>query len=80
MPPAKSARNAEDAKADSNTKEKNGGHMSAAKMRRITSQQGGSNLREVTNASATAAAPVSEPTAPSVRDSQQTSPSPFSHS
>ena len=41
--------------------------MSAAKMRRITSQQGGSNLREVTNASASGPATTAvEATAPSV--------------
>ena len=48
------------------SKDKNGGH-SSAKMRRITSQQGGSNLREVTNASAAASTQPTEPTAPSVR-------------
>lgn len=48
------------------SKEKNG-VQSSAKMRRITSQQGGSHLREVTNATATASNRAAEPTAPSVR-------------
>ena len=67
MPPAKSSRNHDDSKANmAGSKEKNSGH-SSAKMRRITSQQGGSQLREVTNASATASSQPAEPAAPSVR-------------
>ncbi|KAG9258859.1 uncharacterized protein F5Z01DRAFT_631954 [Emericellopsis atlantica] len=69
MPPAKSARkDADDGKADTPTGNGKNGNATSAKMRRITSQQGGSQLREVTNASATSApmAQTTEATAPSI--------------
>ncbi|KAI9902816.1 hypothetical protein N3K66_002168 [Trichothecium roseum] len=65
MPPAKS-RNHDDSKADqAGGKEKGNGHTST-KMRRVTSQQGTSGLREVQNASAVVAPPVAETAAPSI--------------
>lgn len=71
MPPAKN-RHHDDSKSEATAKEKHGGH-SATKIRRVASQQGGSNLREVQNASASAKAqPPAEATAPSVRCSRFT--------
>lgn len=65
MPPAKNRHN-DDSKSEGTGKEKNGGH-SSTKIRRVASQQGSSNLREVQNASSTAANPPAEVVAPTVR-------------
>lgn len=69
MPPSKANRNHDDGKPESGSTGKNGGPGSA-KMRRITSQQGGSNLREVQNASATSAARTA-----AAKDTADTTPS-----
>lgn len=70
MPPAKSSRNHDDSKSDAaHGKEKNGGHLTSTKMRRIASQNSASHTREIANAPAAAASqPVpAETTAPNVR-------------
>jgi histone deacetylase complex subunit SAP30 len=65
MPPAKN-RHADDSKSEATTKEKNGSH-SSTKIRRVASQQGTSNLREVQNASSAPPNPPAEAAAPSLQ-------------
>jgi histone deacetylase complex subunit SAP30 len=67
MPPAKN-RHHDDLKSEGTGKEKNGGH-SSTKIRRVASQQGGSSLREVQNASTSAITqqPPAEAVAPSLQ-------------
>ncbi|CAI6090035.1 unnamed protein product [Clonostachys chloroleuca] len=70
MAPAKSSRNHDDSKSETpNAKEKNGSNHSSTKMRRVTSQQGGSSHQKTVNATAPVIPelPPTEPIAPSLQ-------------
>ncbi|KFA61907.1 hypothetical protein S40285_02820 [Stachybotrys chlorohalonatus IBT 40285] len=68
MPPPKSSRNHDDAKADSaGTKEKSGSHHTSTKMRRVASQSTAAQIREAAAVlTSTPHQPPPEPHAPSL--------------